>query len=70
MSEVAFLRKRIEMECEAMKHAMNSFRATASHDIINNQYNSIGNIQEQLAVIVGEQEAAKIAVEVYIQAIG
>ncbi|GER89672.1 hypothetical protein KDW_38340 [Dictyobacter vulcani] len=70
MSEVALLRQQIEMECEAMKHAMNSFRVTASHDIINNRYTSIGDIQEQLAVIVGEQEAAKIAVEAYIQAIG
>ncbi|GCE04715.1 hypothetical protein [Dictyobacter aurantiacus] len=70
MSEIALLRRQIEIECEAMRQAMKGFKITASHDIINNQYNSIGGLQEQLAAIVGEQEAAKIAVEVYIQAIG
>ena len=70
MSEIALLRRQIEVECEAMRQAMNGFRVTASHEIITHRYNSIGGIQEQLAAIVGEQEAAKIAVEVYIQAIG
>jgi hypothetical protein len=58
------------MECEAMKQALHGFRATASHDIINNRYNSIGNLQMQLVPLVGEQEAARIAVEAYIQTIG
>ncbi|BCL82181.1 hypothetical protein ccbrp13_46460 [Ktedonobacteria bacterium brp13] len=70
MSEVALLRRQIELECEAMKQAMEGFRVTASHDIIQHQYDSIGGIQEQLAAIVGEQEAAMIAVETYIQTMG
>ncbi|GHO82388.1 hypothetical protein [Dictyobacter formicarum] len=70
MSEIALLRRKIEMECEAMRQAMSGFKITASHDIINHQYTSIGDIQAQLAAIVGEQEAAQITVEIYIQAIG
>ena len=70
MSEIARLKRQIELECEAMKQAMGGFRVTASHDIIQHQYNSIGNIQEQLAAIVGEKEAALIAIEAYIQRIG
>jgi hypothetical protein len=70
LSEIARLRRQIELECEAMKQAMNNFRVTSSHEIINNQYNNIGNMQEQLATIIGEQEAAKIAIDIYIQAIG
>ena len=70
MSEVARLRRQIELECEAMMQAMDGFRATASHDIINHRYNSLGDLQEQLATIVGEKEAIQIAIDIYIQAIG
>jgi hypothetical protein len=70
LSEVARLKRQIEQECDAMKQAMSGFRVTASHDIIHHQYDRIGTLQEQLAAIVGEREAAMIAIEVYIQAIG
>ena len=69
MSEIARLRRQIELECEAMRQAMDGFRATASHDIINHRYNSIGDLQEQLAAIIGEKEAIQIAVETYNQII-
>jgi hypothetical protein len=45
LSEVARLKRQIELECEAMRQAMDGFRVTAAHDIINHQYDSIGNIQ-------------------------
>ncbi|HTI14748.1 MAG TPA: hypothetical protein VL461_09295 [Dictyobacter sp.] len=70
MSEIARLRRQIELECEAMKQALNGFMVTASHDIIHHRYDCIGDIQQQLISLVGEQEAARIAVEVYIQTIG
>jgi hypothetical protein len=53
-----------------MKQALNGFMVTASHDIIHHRYDCIGDIQQQLISLVGEQEAARIAVEVYIQTIG
>lgn len=70
MSEIARLKQQIALECEAMKQAMDGFRTTASHEIINHQYNSIGIIQEQLATLIGEDDSAQIMVEVYIQTIG
>jgi hypothetical protein len=53
-----------------MKQALDGFRMTASHDVIQHQYDCIGAIQEQLATIVGEQEAMMIAIEAYIQVLG
>lgn len=67
MSEVARLRQAIEAECESIHLAMHAFRMTASHDVINSRYNGIGNYMEELKLLVGEQEAARIAVETYIQ---
>ena len=42
VSEVARLKRQIETECEAMKLAVTGFRMTASHDIINHQYDQLG----------------------------
>ena len=70
MSEVARLRRRIEMECEAMKLALEGFCMTARHEMIDNRYRSLGTIQEELTEVVGEEEAARIACEVYIHIIG
>jgi hypothetical protein len=53
-----------------MKQALDGFRITASHDIIQHQYDCLGAIQEQLAAIVGEQEAMMIVMDVYTQTIG
>ena len=60
MSEVARLKKQIEMECEAMKLAMTGFRMTASHDIINHRYDQLGVHYEQLEEIIGEQAAFQV----------
>jgi len=70
MSEVARLMRQIELECEAMQVAMNGFAVVASHDFINCKYRNIGAIEDELAIIVGEQEARKIACEAYINVIG
>jgi hypothetical protein len=53
-----------------MRQAMDGFRITSSHDIINHRYNSIGSLQNQLAALVGKKEVLRIAVEAYIQIIG
>lgn len=64
-SEVARLRQQIELECEAMQRALSGFAITASHTIINQKYASIGAAQQQLAALVGEEEATAIMVEAY-----
>lgn len=70
MSEIARLRELIERECEAMDRLFNGFAKTASHDMINHRYDRIGKAQNDLANIVGETEAARIAVETYIRIVG
>ncbi|HWS83685.1 MAG TPA: hypothetical protein VN207_05445 [Ktedonobacteraceae bacterium] len=57
MSEIAHLKKHIEMKCEAMRLAMTSFHATASHDIINHQFDRLGEHYEQLGELIGQQAA-------------
>ncbi|GER89681.1 hypothetical protein KDW_38430 [Dictyobacter vulcani] len=70
MSEVALLRKKIEDECRVLNLYMNEFRATASHDVINHQFEAISPLQQELTEIVGEKEAARITVEAYIGIVG
>ncbi len=60
MSEVARLKKQIEMECEAMKLAMTGFRMAASHDIINHRYDQLGVHYERLEEIIGKQAAFQV----------
>ncbi|GCE10898.1 hypothetical protein [Tengunoibacter tsumagoiensis] len=70
MSEIARLRKQIELECEAMKRAMNGYAIVASHDVINHRYNELGRCQEELEKHVGSAEAAQITVDTYIKHVG
>ena len=70
MSEVARLRRQIELECEAIKRAMEAFRVAAPHDIIQQQYNGIVALQDQLAALIGDQEAIVITMETYIDIVG
>ncbi|MBV9231552.1 MAG: hypothetical protein JOZ18_19745 [Chloroflexi bacterium] len=67
MSEVARLRRLIELECEALQHLRTGFAVTSSHEIINHRYDGIATAQQQLAAIVGEQEATRMAVEIYMR---
>jgi hypothetical protein len=69
VSEVAHLRRLIELECEALELLRTGYAVTSSQKIINHKYRAIGVIQEELAAIVGEQEAVRIAVEIYMQVI-
>jgi len=62
LSEVARLKKQIEMECEAMKLAMTGFRMAASHDIINHRYDQLGTHYERLEELIGEQAAFQVVI--------
>lgn len=65
-SEVAQLRRRIELECEAMQQAMTGLAAGASlHRFIYMRMQSIRCYQESLAGYVGEDEANNIVGELY-----
>jgi len=70
MSEVARLRKQIELECEAMRLALHGFAAVASHTVIEQKYNALGRHHEALEQLVGKEEASSIIVEAYTRVIG
>lgn len=69
-SEVARLKKRIEQECEAMKIGLSGYAAVSSHDAINHRYDAIGGYQQQLAPLVGSDEAARITIDIYRETMG
>jgi hypothetical protein len=69
MSEIARLRRQIELECEAMKRALYGY-VVASHDVINHKYDIIGQYQAELEQLVGEQEAAEIVCDLYAKIVG
>ena len=67
MSEVARLCRQIEMECQAMRLALYGYAVVASHEVIEQKYNSLGKYQDALEQLVGEEEASSIVVEIYIK---
>jgi hypothetical protein len=65
-SEVARLRKRIELEHEAACFALTSpALGTSKHWFITRRMNTIGACQEQLSALVGEQASIAMIVEVF-----
>lgn len=70
MSEVARLMQQIELECEAMKRAMEGFAIVASHQAITARYDRLGRQQAQLEKYVGAEEANRLVYETYGRVIG
>jgi hypothetical protein len=65
-SEIAQLRRYIELECEAMQRAMTgSMVGSSFHQFIYMRMLRIGGYQERLASYVGEQGANHIVGELY-----
>ena len=68
-SEVARIRAQIEAECEGMRRGLYGFAITAQHQFIHARYERLGQLQDELAAHVGEQEATRQVVELYINAL-
>lgn len=66
-SEVAALRRHIEVECEAMKQALSGYATVSKHEIIARRFEALGRHQKQLTASVGAQEAQRILYETYEQ---
>jgi len=62
LSDVARIRRQIEVECEAMRLAMSGFRIIGSHDIINHQFDQLGVHYECLEKLIGEQAAIEVVI--------
>ena len=65
MSEIARLRKQIELECESMRLALYGYASVASHGFIEQKYKALGRHQEALEQLVGKEEASTIVAETY-----
>lgn len=70
MSEIARLRRQIELECEAMRMALEGYATVASHQIIEQRYSSLGKYQADLERYVGKEVATSIVVEIYSKVVG
>ncbi|GHO44566.1 hypothetical protein [Ktedonospora formicarum] len=63
-SEVAQLRKRIELEYQAMQRGLNGVAEVAKHNMVNHKYDSIYACYEQLESALGNSEqAAEMLIE-------
>lgn len=64
-SEVARLRQRLEEEYRAAQLGLTGLAAGAArHDFINRKMENMGKVHEKLKRLMGEQEAARVLVEV------
>jgi len=70
MSEVARLRRQIELECEAMRLALSGYAIVASHEFIDQKYNALGKHQEELERLVGAEDALRLVIETYEKVVG
>ncbi len=64
-SEVARLMQQIALETSAMQGAMTGFASVAKHDTIIHRYETIGQCRDQLASLVGEEQATGLMIEAY-----
>jgi hypothetical protein len=69
-SEVARLRRQIELEIEAMQRGMNGFAfGLARHSFIRKRMDRVGTYQEKLMRTIGEDEATKMVYGIYAKAV-
>jgi hypothetical protein len=68
-SEVALIRKRIEQECVALRHALDGFAVSSSHEAITARYNRLGFYQNELEQLIGSQ-AHEVVCEAYTRYLG
>jgi hypothetical protein len=68
-SEVARIKRQIEMEYEAAQRGLYGFAyGAAKHEFITARMENIGNYHEKLKTLVGEKEATKALAEALEQA--
>jgi uncharacterized coiled-coil protein SlyX len=69
-SEIARLRRLIELECAAMEQGLTGYSITARHDIIAHKYDQLDTYQKQLEQLIGKTQAKKTMAEIYIYTVG
>ena len=69
-SEVARIRKQIELECQALHLALYGYATVTSHKIINHRYDNLGRYQDELSTLVGKEKALEVVVQTYNEVLG
>jgi hypothetical protein len=68
-SEIARLRREIELQCEAAIRGLDGYAGVARHEVISHKIDVIGQYQKELEKFVGAHEAMRIVMETYINEI-
>jgi len=69
-SEVAAIRERIRLECEAMERMQHGFAIVASHQSIQARYTNLGRHQAELAEHIGVEAATEETMKTYMEVVG
>ena len=69
-SEIARLRRLIELECQSMEQGLTGYAITARHDIISHKYNQIDAYRKRLEQLIGKTQAKKAMLEIYLYTVG
>ena len=69
-SEVARLRERIDLECQAIRRVFEEPAIVASHSAIEARYRNLDGFAQELTPLIGKEEATKVLVEIYIEVVG
>lgn len=69
-SDIARLRRQIELECTALRQALNGFAVSASHEAITARYDRLGAYQEELEQLTSPQKANEAVCEIYTRCLG
>jgi hypothetical protein len=67
-SELARLRKQRELECQALQR-LTHFSEVASHRSVERRYRNLDRWRDQLAPLVGEEQATGMGVAIYNQVV-
>jgi hypothetical protein len=70
MSEIARLRRQVELECQVMRLALYGYASVASHAAIEQKYKALGKHLDALEQLVGPEEADAIVTDTYIRVVG
>ncbi len=63
--DITRLRRRIELECEAIHKALAWYTVVTHHRTIIKHFQTIGRCQHELAKLLGKREATRITIETY-----
>ena len=64
-SEVARLMYQIERSCEALARVMNDPGYSASHEMVRRRYAALGQRQERLGRVIGEEASVDAMTDIY-----